>query len=393
MKQFLPVLILMVLFAAGCQPAPEADDSIPQDLAGKQTYLKAKKAELQELTQLITTLEDEIDVLDPSQADEGKLVTTLSVERKDFKHYVEIQGAVKADNMIDVTSEIAGRIIRLHVKEGSAVRAGQLVAELDLEQLNKQIAELKKSQELANTVYERQSRLWDQNIGSEIQYLEAKNSKERIEKSLETLEFQLEKAKVYAPASGIVEMEILQSGEMAMPGAPIVQILNTNKLKVVVDVPENYLRSVRVGETVGIQFPALDQEQTARVSLIGRTIDASNRTFKVEANVAAKNGLLKPNLLAVMLIKDYEETDVVTIPLETVQQEVSGKSFVFVVRQEADSKVAKKVYVTTGRNYEGDIVITEGLQGGEELILEGARGLVEKALIKVQQPKTTASNG
>jgi RND family efflux transporter MFP subunit len=394
MKQLLPLFILAIILATGCAPAPQAGEAIPQDLEGKRAYLKTKKTELQELTRLIATLESQIDSLDPNRrVDKGQLVTTIPVGRKDFRHYVEIQGSVQADNLVDVTSEAAGRIVRLLVKEGDPVRAGQLVAELDLEQINKQIAELEKSLELATTVYERQSRLWEQNIGSEIQYLEAKNNKERLEKSLETLNFQLDKAKVYAPASGVVEREMLQGGEMAMPGAPIVQILNTNRLKVVVDVPENYLRAVRPGETVEVSFPALDRQQTAQVSLIGRTIDPANRTFKVEANISGVNGLLKPNLLATMLINDFEEKDVVTVPLETVQQEVSGQKFVYVVGEGPEGKVAQKVYVKTGRSYEGEIVINEGLQGGEELILEGARGLVENAMIQIQEPQTTASNG
>ena len=393
MKHWLQIITLTFLMAA-CGAPPTAEETIPEDLAGKQAYLKAKKSELQKLTQLIATLEAEIDELDPNRkANEGKLVTAIPVPRKDFQHFVEIQGSVQADNLVDVTSETAGRIIKLTVKEGQSVRSGQLIAELDLEQVNKQMDELKKSMELATTVYERQKRLWEQNIGSEIQYLEAKNNKERLEKTLESLEFQLTKSKVYAPISGVVDREILQSGEIAMPGAPIVQILNTNKLKVVVDVPENYLRAVRVGETVKIGFPALDQEQTARISLIGRTIDPANRTFKVEANVSSAGGLLKPNLLATMQINDYSEEDVVTVPLETVQQEVSGQNYVFVTEAGTEGTVARKVYVTIGRSYEGEIVISDGLQGGEELILDGARDLVENDLIKVQNPKTTASNG
>ena len=393
MKRLLQFLAISIILAA-CSPTSQSEELIPEDLAGKKSYLKKKKADLQALTQEIALLETQISSLDPrSKVDEGQLVTTILVERKDFRHFVDVQGAVQADNLVDVTSETPGRILRLLVKEGQAVSKGQLVAELDLEQLDKQIAEIEKSLELASTIYERQSRLWSQNIGSEIQYLEAKNGKERLEKSLETLNFQLTKAKVYSPASGLVDQEILQSGEMASPGAPIVQILNTNKLKVVVDVPENYLRSVRQGETVEIEFPALEQKQSARVSLIGRTIDPSNRTFKVEANVRNAGGLLKPNLLAIMLINDHEEKDVVTVPLETVQQEVSGKDYVFITASGDKGKIVEKVYVETGRSYQGEVIISEGLKGGEELILEGARGLVEKELIKVQNPKTTASNG
>ena len=280
--RYLSGIILLALLITACQPAAtEATDEIPEDLAGKKALLNTKRQELKALTDIIVDLEEQIAEEDPTVRKRSKLVTAIAAEQKDFSHFVEIQGAVKSDDMVDVTSEVAGRILTLKAKEGQQVRKGQLIAELDLEQVKKQMAELETSIELAATVYERQKRLWDQNIGSEIQYLQAKNNKERLEKSMETLAFQLTKGKVYAPITGLVEREILQRGEIAAPGMPILQILNTNKLKVVADVPENLLRSVKVGQTVTIQFPALDMERKARVSRIGATIDPANRTFTV----------------------------------------------------------------------------------------------------------------
>lgn len=384
MKYLVPLFALIV-FLAACNQSAGPESEHPESLEGKRTLLKEKQAELRAVTALITQLEEEIAVLDPGAGEKTRrLVTTAPVRRMDFQHFVEIQGSVQADDFVDVTSEVPGRILRLTAKEGDNVRAGQLIAELDLEQLQKQIAEVEKSLELANTVYERQKRLWDQNIGSEIQYLEAKNGKERLEKNLETIRFQLAKSKVFAPVSGIVERVVLQSGEMASPGAPIIEILNPAKLKVMAAVPENYLRAVKRGEMVKVKFPALGLEQEARVTLIGSTMDPSNRTFTVEADINSRNGLLKPNLLATMLIKDAEQKDVVSIPQELVQQEISGKDFVYIIGEGKDGAIAQKVYVKTGKSFSGNVVIEQGLQGGEELIIQGARGLAENEPIRVQ---------
>jgi len=381
MKYIIPLLILAFAMAA-CNGAP-GEEAYPEDLEGKRELLKEKRQQLNEITETISQLESEIAELDPNVLAENRtMVTTKPLKRQDFEHFVEIQGTVQADDYVDVTSETAGRVLKLTVEEGDRVRAGQLIAKLDLEQLKKQMAELEKSLELATTVYERQKRLWDQNIGSEIQYLEAKNNKERLEKSMETLEFQMTKSEVYAPASGVVEQVIIQSGELASPGAPIVQILNPNKLKVVANVPESYLKAIQPGKQVKVEFPALDLEQEARISLIGNTIDPNNRTLEVEANISKGSSLLKPNLLAIMYLQDYKEEDVVTVPIETLQQEVGGKDYVFVKGEGEDGAVAKKVYVKAGKSYGGEIIIEEGLTGDEVLIMEGARGLAENEQIK-----------
>lgn len=393
MKYLIRIFALSLMFNS-CSGGQEDPNQIPEDLAGKKEFLRTKKEELRALTRMVNKLESDIQAEDPTFGERSKTpVTTASVNRKDFKHFVEIQGAVEADDMVDVTSEAMGRIIALNAKEGQSIKKGQLVAKLDMESIHKQIAELETAKELATTVYERQSRLWKQNIGSELQYLEAKNALARLEKSMETLQFQLTKADVYAPVSGVVERVVLQSGELASPGMPIVQILNTNKLKVVANVPENHLRSVNRGEKVAIQFPALDMEQDARVSLIGRMIDPSNRTFTVEANISNKGGVVKPNLLAIMLINDYSEDNVVTIPLELVQQEVGGKNYVFITEDGANGTMARKVYVETGDSYNNEIVISSGLKGGEQIIVDGARDMSDDELIEVSNSKIEANNG
>lgn len=386
--------LFSLFFLAACQAPSTEEISIPEDLPGKKAYLQTKKKELQDLTATINQLEKEIAELDPQSAlNLGPVVTAGPILRTTFQRFVEVQGQVEADDRVAATSEVAGRILRITVKEGDRIRAGQLIAELDLEQLNKQKAELVTSLDLAQTVYERQSRLWEQNIGSELQYLEAKNNVERLEKSIETLDFQLTKSKVFAPITGVVDIVNLKGGELAAPGAPIVTILNTGRLQVVADLPENFLQNVRVGETVKIFYPGLNMEQEGRINLIGNTIDANNRTFKIEINVGNPQGMLKPNLLATVLIKDYEKEDAVVLPLDLVQQEVGGKRYVMVAEETGDGVVARRKYVGIGESYEGKIVIESGLSGDETYILQGARGLANDDPIRIQAQKQEANNG
>lgn len=389
--KYLSPIILLALVLVACQPPVE----YPQDLEGKQAFLKTKQQELKTLRKEIEKLEYEIDSLTPDSEKEKPrvLVTSMPVEKKTFKRYINIQAKVEADDIVAASSETGGRIINLTVDEGSYVKRGQLIAKLDMETINKQIAEVETSLSLANDVYDRQKRLWDQNIGSEIQYLQAKNNKERLEKSLETLNYQLTKANVYAPISGVVDMVFSKAGEMTAPGSPIVQILSTGTVKVAADVPEKYLRDIKRGEMVTVEFPALDSEKNAKVSLIGRTINPGNRTFKVEVNVPNKDGLLKPNLMAAMLLNDFTAENAIVIPLELVQQEVSGRSFVFVKGMNEEGAYAKKIMVETGESYDGEIIIVSGLTGEEELIKEGARGLANNELIKIVEPSTEDSNG
>ncbi len=383
MKYIVSILLLILLGA--CQPEAAKQSTIPTDLVGKRAYLKEKKAEFRELTRTIDKLETEINELAPPSEKAKKLVTTTSIELKDFKRFIEIQGVVESDDVVSVTSEVGGRIILYKIKEGQYVKKGQLLAKVDLEQIDKQEAELSKSLELAVELYERQGRLWKQNIGSEVQYLQAKNNKERIEKTMETIGFQKRKANIYAPISGVVDMEFLKLGDLAGPGMPIVQIINTSKVKVIANVPESYLGKVKKGEKVTVKFPALDQTTTARVSQLGRTINPANRTFEVEVELPNRKGILKPNLLSLMLINDFSTTNSVVIPIDLVQQEVSGKQYVYIVMDGQEGPTAKKIYIEIGENYEGEVVIIDGLTGSETLITKGSRNLSDGEFIEISK--------
>ncbi|MEM9916751.1 MAG: efflux RND transporter periplasmic adaptor subunit [Bacteroidota bacterium] len=375
------ITFFAIAFLLAACSAPQAE---PTDLAGMKKSLREKRAELKELEAAIGKLQKDIAKLDTTKKEEVRqLVTTTAVDKRNFSRFVEIQSNVQTVDAVMASSETGGRILKLNVDEGSYVKKGQLIARVDLESIDKQIEEVKKSKELAVQLYDRQKRLWDQNIGSEVQYLQAKNNVERLDKSLESLDHQLTKANVYAPISGVVNMVMIESGETAPPGGPIVEIINTSRVKVVADVPERYLRAVRKGERVKVSFPAIEEEKEARVSMIGRTIDPANRTFAVEVELSNPKGLLKPNLLAIMFINDFSEDNAVTVPVEVVQQDVSGRDFVFVAEKGTAGLFAKKVFIEVGESYEGEVIIKDGLQGGESLIVDGARGLSDREPIKI----------
>ncbi len=378
MKQLVSLFIILALLFS-CQQTEE----VPTDLAGKKEFLLNKKKELKELQKSIDALTADIEKEEPPKEKPRKNVSAKKLAKQDFNRFSEIQANVEADEPSYASSETGGRILSMNIKEGDYVKKGQVIAKIDMETVNKQIAELNSSRGLAQDVYDRQKRLWDQKIGTEMQFLQAKNNLERIDKSLETIKHQLSKANVYAPSSGYAEMILAKSGEMAGPGTPIIQILNTSKLKVVASLSENYLGKIKRGQMVDVNFPALNLDTKAKVSQLGRTIDPANRTFKVELNVPNAKQQLKPNLLATILVNDYSAKDAVVVPLELVQEEISGKKYVMVADKEGADDIASKRYIETGESYQAQIEILSGLNGDETIVVDGARTLVDKEPIKV----------
>jgi membrane fusion protein (multidrug efflux system) len=353
------------------------------DLESKKALLSEKKAELQALEQEINLLSKEIKDLEPVRKKPATPVEVLEVNPKDFTRFVEVQGRVEADDFVNVSSEIGGRITSLLVEEGDYVRKGQLLATTDLETVEKQIAEIETQLELANTVYERQKRLWDQNIGSEIQYLEAKTRMEGLEKSLETLESQISKKNIYAPIGGYVDREFLQEGETASPGMPIIQILNTAEIKVTADIQENFLSAIEKGDSVTVRFPALNLSIDETVTQLGRTIDLNNRTFEIQIKTSSRSGQLKPNLLAVIRFKDFQAEDIISVPLDAIHEEVNGNKFVYIVNEESGRFTAKKSYVELGESNVNEVIIASGVRNGDRLITKGSKGISQGELVRI----------
>lgn len=379
LRYIIPISAIIVLSA--CKK--EDPRAIPEDLEDKKEFVRNMQKEQREIGRLIDTVEAQILALDPSSAPELKLIDTIHLQYADLAHYVEIQGRVVAKDMGIASSEIGGRLLSVNGDEGEYVRKGQLLATVDVETINKQIEEVNTSLQLAQQTYDRQERLWSQKIGSEIQFLQAKNQVERLEQSLETLKFQLTKANVYSPISGKIDMMLKEAGEVAGPGEPIVRILDVSNLRTEIDVPENYLTTIKRGQTVRVALPAIEEEFDARVVLIGNSIDAGSRTYKIETNIPSRSPNVKPNLLATMKLNDETAEDVISIPVNLVQQEVSGKDYVYILDQSDDVAVAKKKYIETGITYDGKVAILSGLLPEDILITEGALGLSPDENVKL----------
>lgn len=344
----------------------------------KKEGLEAKKEELAKLKseqvateQKIKTLEKEIIKLDPKKAEEAKVkpVTVATLTQETFRHYVELQGSVDAKNNVLVTPKSGGAVTKMFVKEGDNVKAGSVIAKIDDSILRETVEELKTQLSLINTLYEKQKNLWDQKIGTELQYLQAKNNKESLERKLVTLNTQLSQSSVIAPMSGVVDQVNVKVGELASPGVGVVRIVNLSNLKVSAKVADTFAASVKKGDEVIINFPDLNKEYRARVSFVSTTVDPLSRTFTIEANLPSDRDI-KPNMMAQVKINDAIRKDALVIDQNYVQSTENGE-VVYIASVEGNKKVARAKSVKTGLNYNGKIEILQGLTSGDQIITLG----------------------
>lgn len=380
---FLVLSISWIFLFAAC--GDNGNDAI-MDLETKKDKLRQKKQQLRSLQAEIESLESAIE-----QAENGfsrrdiALVSLDTLVRRDLRHFTNFQGNIETRNQVIATAEMSGTIVSLNISEGQSVQGGQVIATLDTEVIESQKAEVETTLALARDVYARQKRLWDQNIGSEIQYLEAKNSVERLERSLQVLETQRSKAVVRAPQSGVVEMLPVRQGESVSPGAPIAVIVDNRNLKVVSSVPENFLAFVNMGDEIEVEIPSLRETITTRINRIGSTIDLENRTFVVEANMPGSISRLKPNLMARVAINDRTAENSIIIPLKLVQYDINGRAYVYVAKEKDERLVAEKRMVSTGLNYRNEIEITSGLEAGDILITEGQMDVSDSQMLRTTE--------
>jgi RND family efflux transporter MFP subunit len=345
----------------------------------KKTELADLKSQQKEIESKIKTLEKEMGTGKKIEATPIN-VTVSAVEPQNFKHFVEAQGVVTSKNIVQVTPQMGGAITGIFITEGQAVKKGQLVATIDNSVMKESLIEIKTQLELATTVFNKQKALWDQQIGTEIQYLQAKANKESLEKRINTMDTQLGMSKVYAPISGTVEKLIQKSGEMGMPGSPIAQIVNVGDLKVTAKIGDTYVGSVKKGDAITVKFPDINKELSTRISLVNGLIDPASRTFGIEANIPNLGGSLKPNQVAIININDLSKGNSLVVSQNLVQKTEAG-DLVYIAIVEGGKKIAKAKKVKTGISYNGNVEILEGLTAGEMVITQGYQDLVDGTLI------------
>ena len=373
MKTNFPFLIITILvLAASCGPKDE--------ISIKKEELAKMKADAASLRTSIETLEKEIAVLDPEFAKENRksiLISTTKVEKKHFEHFVEVTGSVLSKKNVSISGEVLGRIQEITAVEGMRVSKGQILAKIDAETILRNIDEVEKQLELAKILFDKQDRLWKQQIGTEIQYLESKNRKETLEANLASLKTQQSKTLVRAPFNGTVETVRVRVGELAQPGTPMFQFVGESDLFIEADISESYVGVLSKGDSVEVSFPSINKVMKTKVSAIGSIINPNNRTFKVEVflpNIPE----VKPNMISVLKIQDYKNKESVIVPTHLILADNRG-DYLFTV----ENGVAKKKYIKRGYTFADETEVVEGLTGSETLVDKGFREVGDNFSVNV----------
>lgn len=358
------------------------------DLDKKKAEVEELKGQVKEIRSEIASLETEIKEVDPSYGitkANAEVVTAINVIPQEFEHKIEVRGGVESRTNVTVGPEIPGKVIKVYAKEGQKVKKGQTLILLDDEIIRNNIAELETALDLATVVAEKQENLWKQNIGTEIQYLQAKNNKETLERKLATVKSQLKQSKVRAPFAGSIDAVNAKVGEMAQPGMPMLRIVNTEDVHIGADVSERFIGKFKVGDDVTVYFPAQDKTIKSQVTAVGNVINPDNRTFEMEVALPAKSDFpIKPNQVVVLKIRDYKKDDAFVVPTKIVQKDNKG-NFIFELVKEDGKLVAKKAHVKVGKSYNNQTEILEGLKEGQVLANNGYRNLSTGVLVEIQK--------
>lgn len=353
-------------------------------LETKKAELEKLKAQQAEITAQIASLQEEIATMGDSSATDNtkaKIVAVTAVTKQVFMHAVDVQGRVDGDENITYSAKVPAVVKRVNVKAGDRVSAGQVLVELDADVVKAQIETLKKGLELANTVYEKRKSLWEQKVGSEIEFLQAKNQKESLEKQIASARENLDMYLIKSEYSGTVDLVSIKVGQGVAPGVPAVSVVNPAALKIKADLSESYANVVKQGNPVLINFPDINKSVKASVTYSSKSINALTRTFNVEVALPNDNEL-HPNMVAELKIVDYENKNATVVPINTIQ-EIDGVKLVYITaKNEKNENIAKKVVVTVGKTYGTTAEILTGLNEGDQIITTGFQDLTDGQVIK-----------
>jgi membrane fusion protein, multidrug efflux system len=384
MYKILTVVLCSSLLLAACGNSTVQEDNT---LAGKKARLAALKDQQDKLSKQISTLEDEIAKSDTAAGsrEKAKLVALTTLAPTSFSHYLDLQGNVEAVNTSYISPRGTGGVVKeIYVRQGDHVSQGQLLLKLDDAVQQQQLAAAKTQVAYWQDLYQRRKNLWDEKIGMETDVINAKNQVDNAQTNLKIAQEQLDFTNVYADLPGTVNTLNVKVGESFAPGGQGLQIVNTDNLKVVVQVPETYQERVRVGTPVKIDLPGLnDRMITGTVHITSKVINAGNRSFQVEIHIPNTGGDIRANQVAIVKLQDYTASNVLTIPINTLQTDEKGK-YVMVAAQENGKTVARKKSITIGQTYSDKVEVTGGLQTGDQLITDGYQGLYEGQLLTTQ---------
>lgn len=385
MKNQILIIISIVLISCGSPDEKSLSDVLQ---SGSLESIRQKKTELvnsqQEIKTQIKLLDQAIAKLDNNK--KVSLVTTITVKNEVFNHYVELQGSVTTRELLVLYPEYSGILKEVRVKNGQNVKKDQILAVIDDGGLSQQLTQVQIQANLAETTFERQKRLWDQKVGSEMQYLQAKSNFEAQSKAVSQLEQQVEKTIVRAPFSGTIDEVITEQGAVVGQGqTELMRIINLNNMYIESDIPEQHISNISKNKEVLIEFPILGKTINSKIREVGNYINPANRTFKVEIAIPNKDKSIKPNLTAKLRINDYTNTNSILVPQNIISENATGEQYLYIVSKDKENgeTIAQKVVIKTGKT-EGDVIeVLEGIQDGEEIIVEGARSVNDGQIVKI----------
>ena len=386
------LLILITVFLNSCSNKKQL--SLEEVLVTNDVeLLKSRKSEidakLEELSLDLDQLNNKLSILNKDR--NTPLITTITTSEEKFNHFIELQGNVKTKQNVLVYPEMPGILNKVYVKEGQKVIKDDILATIDDGGLSQQLLLLKSNEQLAKTTFERQKRLWDQQIGSEIQYLQAKTSYDSQKNATRQLKKQLGKFTIRAPFSGIIDDVFKEKGTVVAPGpgAEIFRIINLSNMYIETDVPESYISSIKKNKMVEVNFPILERSYDSSIRQVGNFINPSNRTFKIEVGIPNIDGEIKPNLTAKLKLNDYSNLNAILIPQSIISENANGQQFIYVVKEDKENRqvYAERLVIETGKT-DGDFIeVTKNLDANVEVILEGARSVNNGQVVKVINKK------
>jgi len=380
------LLIIFIATLVSCGGDQKSVDSLIE--SGDLSAIKTKRTEL---NQQQRDLKAEIDKLNEyidshEKKERPALITAEVIKDTVFKHYVEVQGNVETDQNVVLNAEYSGVLTNIYVKEGQRVSKGQRLAKIDDGGLSSQVAQQEAQLALAKTTFERQERLWEQKIGSEIQYLQAKTNYEAARNTTNQLRAQLGKTIITAPFSGVIDDIISDPGQVVVPGqTPIIRLVNLTDMYVKASIPETYLTNIKKGTRVEVNLASINENFTGTVRQVSNYINPNNRSFEIQVEIPNKDGNVKPNLIATVKVNDYSAENAITIPENILQENAAGETIAYVYKPIDDSTgVAKRIIIETGLSYGNHTEVKSGLKKGDTIIKEGAKTLRDgqKATIK-----------
>ncbi|HMY84071.1 MAG: efflux RND transporter periplasmic adaptor subunit [Saprospiraceae bacterium] len=371
------ILLSMIILTSLSLVSCSNEGNSSKSLAAKQKALDKKIALRSQLDKEIEALEKEIAALDTTSIKEvTKIVGITNINTGSFSSQVEVMGKVDVANNASLSAAQGGIVTHIFVKEGDHVKTGQTLAQLDNDVMNKSLIQARQAVAFTTDLFNKQKALWDQKIGSEVQYLNAKNNMESAQNQLNIALQQNELFKIKAIYSGVVDLVDIKKGQVVAPGMPAFRIVATKGLKLIANVPESYIGKIKQGNTVQVYFPDLNKEITGKVDYLSRVIDPLSRTINAEILLPDNQSEIKTNMVGILRIKDYNNANAITIPVKNLLKNAEGY-YVFIAEKSGEKLVAKPRQIKTGAANGDKIEVTEGLKAGDQLITTGFQSIHE----------------